>query len=407
MKFKLISKKLFINIIVTLVLLASILLAFSSSFYMQQLSNKSKVNSATVIKPDKNIIRSPKIDEYISNIAPDNLIEEINIKKEVTSILTSAENRFQSQIFDFKSGEKLTINDLIKKDFKEDFANKINELLYLKYPTFIADVISKNDYTNVYFLKDNELVIYYYDYPITPEVKEDLYLTVNYNEIKDYLNITVDLDSKYSNEDGSIINPNKKLVAITFDDGPGPYTNRLVDILENNKAKSTFFMLGNKLEKNRDTVLNVYNHGHEIGYHSYAHTNFKRQEIATIQSEFATSNEILKGITGTTFSLVRPPYGTINAEIKDALDATFILWNVDTEDWRHKDTEYLLNYVLENIDPGYIILFHDIHKSSVDAIEKILPYLYVEGYQLVTVSELAKNYDTQLELHKTYRYFVK
>ena len=152
MKFKLISKKLFINIIVTLVLLASILLAFSSSFYMQQLSNKSKVNSATVIKPDKNIIRSPKIDEYISNIAPDNLIEEINIKKEVTSILTSAENRFQSQIFDFKSGEKLTINDLIKKDFKEDFANKINELLYLKYPTFIADVISKNDYTNVYFL---------------------------------------------------------------------------------------------------------------------------------------------------------------------------------------------------------------------------------------------------------------
>ena len=275
----------------------------------------------------------------------------------------------------------------------------------MKYPKFIADVLTQGNGENVYFLKDNELIIYYYGYEITPAVKEDLFLTVNYNEIKDYLNITVDLDEFYSNEDGSVINTSKKLVAITFDDGPGPYTNQLVDILKDNKARATFFMLGSNLKNYRSTVLNVYNNGNEIGYHSYAHKNFKRQDLATIKEEFALSNEILKSITGTTFNLVRPPYGAINEEIKNALDATFILWNVDTEDWRYKDSEYLLNYVLEHINEGNIILFHDIHKTSVAAIEKILPVLYVEGYQLVTVSELAKHFGSELELHKAYRYF--
>ena len=277
--------------------------------------------------------------------------------------------------------------------------------MYLKYPTFIADVLNKNDQTNVYFLKDNELVIYYYDYEITPKLNEDLFLTVNYNEIKNYLNITVDLDSNYSNEDGSVINPAKKHIAITFDDGPGAYTSTLADILKNNKAHSTFFMLGKNLNYYRDVILKLYQNGNEIGYHSYAHQNFLRQEITTIQKEFNTSNETLKSIIGTGFTLTRPPYGSINNTIKESLDTTFILWNIDTEDWRHKDVDYLKTYVMDNVFDGAIILFHDIHKTSIATIEELLPQLYVEGYQLVTVSDLAEINGITLEKHQTYRYF--
>ena len=405
MKYKLKNKNILTNIILCLILIISIVLAFASTFYMKSLATDTKLNSTSVIKTDKNIVRSSKIDNYISSLENESLVEEINIKKELTSVLTSKDNKYQSKIFNYETGEELSIDDLLKEDKKEEFWNKITELVYLKYPNFIADVISKNDRENVYFLKDNELIIYYYDYEITPSLNEDIFLTVNYNEIKDYLNINVDLDSFYNNEDGSVINTNKKLVAITFDDGPGPYTNKLLDILNANKAHATFFMLGNNLEKYRSVVLNVYNSGNEIGYHSYAHTNFKRQDIATIKSELDQSNAILKNITGTTFSLIRPPYGSINNEIKEAIDASFILWSVDTEDWRHKDSEYLLNYVLENIYAGAIILFHDIHATSVDAMTKILPYLYAEGYQVVTVSDLAKNYNVTLEPHKAYRYF--
>ena len=407
MKYKLKNRKIVVNMFVVLILVVSIVLAASSSFYMKKMDDGVKQNSANVIKTDKNIVRSPKIDEYIKNIETQDLVEEVDIKKKITSILTTEDNKYQSHIFNYETGEEINIEDLIKEDKKEEFWNKITELVYLKYPDFIADVISLNNAENVYFLKDNEIVIYYYNYVIEPAPKEDLFLVVNYNEIKDYLNITVDLDSEYTNEDGSVINASKKLIAITFDDGPGPYTDRLVDILNSNKVNATFFMLGKNLENYRSTVLNVYNSGNEIGYHSYAHANFKRQDLETIKSEFATSNEILKSITGTTFSLIRPPYGSINADIKNAIDASFILWNVDTEDWRHKDPEYLLNYTLENISEGYIVLFHDIHASSVDAIEKILPYLYVEGYQVVTVSELAEHFNTDLEAHKTYRYFAK
>ena len=404
MKYKLKKNKLITNVFWTIIFVLALTMSVISTNYLKLLSSE-EINSTTVIKTDKNIVRNEAIDKYIDNIPEGSLVDVIDIKKEITSILKVNNNRYESILFDYESGEELSIYSIIKKDELANFNAKITELLYLKYPTFIADVLNKNDQTNVYFLKDNELVIYYYDYEITPKLNEDLFLTVNYNEIKNYLNITVDLDSKYSNEDGSVINPAKKHIAITFDDGPGAYTSTLADILKNNKAHSTFFMLGKNLNYYRDVILKLYQNGNEIGYHSYAHQNFLRQEITTIQKEFNTSNETLKSIIGTGFTLTRPPYGSINNTIKESLDTTFILWNIDTEDWRHKDVDYLKTYVMDNVFDGAIILFHDIHKTSIATIEELLPQLYVEGYQLVTVSDLAEINGITLEKHQTYRYF--
>ena len=150
-------------------------------------------------------------------------------------------------------------------------------------------------------------------------------------------------------------------MALTFDDGPGPYTSRLVDILNDNKARATFFMLGKKLSLYKDEVKKVYDNKMEIGYHSYNHKSFKREKLEDIKEEFTKSNEVLQSITGDTFHLIRPPYGSINENIKESLDATFILWNVDTEDWRHKNKEYLKEYVLEKSNDGSIIL--ELHKT--------------------------------------------
>ena len=404
MKFKLKKNKLFVNVFWTFIFGLALIVTSISSNYMQVLSDKN-TTITPVVKTDEEIIRSDKITTYIDSIEEGSLVDVIDIKKEVTSILTTNNNRYESILFDYETGTEVTINSLIKSDKKEYFAEKITELLYLKYPKFIADVLSNFDKTNVYFMKDNELIIYYYDYDITPAVKEDLYLTVNYNEIKDYLDITVDLDSEYSNEDGSIINPAKKQIAITFDDGPGAYTERLAGILEDNHAHSTFFMLGKNMNYYQDVIKKLYQDGNEIGYHSYAHKNFLRQNISDIQSEFNESNEILKSIIGEEITLTRPPYGSINSDVKKSLDTVFILWNIDTEDWRHKDALYLTNYVMNNVFEGAIILFHDIHKTSVDTMEKLLPLLYVEGYQLVTVSDLASINGVTLENHQTYRYF--
>ena len=350
-------------------------------------------------------VKNDRISEYVSSL--NNLVSEKNFDNKFTNVVSMEDDRYISKIFNFKTGEEVTIEDILKPEMVDVFWEKVKELLYLKYPKFIASKLELHDKTNSFYLKENELIIYYYDYEIEPMVSEELSLHVNYNEIKNCMNITIKLDKNYENEDGNKIDKNKKIIALTFDDGPGPYTSNLVDILKDNKAIATFFMLGKNINIYKDTVLKVHESGMEIGYHSYNHKNFKRQKLEVIKEEFDKSNEVLKNITGNTFYLIRPPYGEINDKIKDTLDASFILWNIDTMDWRHKNSDYLVNYVLEKAEDGNIILFHDIHKTSVDAIEKLLPELYVNGYQVVTVSKLAEITGTKLEHHKSYRYFKK
>ncbi len=382
---------------VVFLLTISIMLIVSSSF-------KTFSFSLPVFKTSENI-RNNKIDEYVNNL--DNLVERKDFDEKITSVVSLQDDRYISKLFNFKTGEEVSIESILKPDCLDLFWEKVNELLYLKYPYFIASTLEKHDKINSYYLKDNELIIYYYDYEIEPSLEEELSLHVDYNEIKSYLDITVKLDKTYENEDGSKIDKNKKIIALTFDDGPSIYTSSLVDTLVKNKATATFFMLGKNLNAYKDTVLKVHNSGMEIGYHSYNHKNFKRQKLEDIVREFNESSAILENITGDTFHLIRPPYGSINEKIKGALDATFILWNIDTLDWKYKDSDYLIDYVLDNAEGGNIILFHDIHKTSIEAIEKLLPLLYVNNFQVVTVSSLAEVCNVFLEKHQTYRLFQK
>ena len=249
------------------------------------------------------------INDYVKSIR--NLVEEREIDYKYVNVVSLEDDRYISKLFNFKTGEEVSIENIIKPEKVVDFWDKVTELLYLKYPKFIADVLSKNDKTNAYYVKENELIIYYYDYLIEPFINEELSLHVNFNEIKECMDITVKLDKTYEKEDGNKIDLNKKIVALTFDDGPGPYTSRLVDILNDNKARATFFMLGKKLSIYKDEVKKVYDNKMEIGYHSYNHKSFKREKLEDIKEEFTKSNEVLQSITGDTFHLIRPPYGSI------------------------------------------------------------------------------------------------
>lgn len=401
MKFKR-KKTLKENIILLLALIMVCIFSISSSLDLKRLSGN-VIYSVSSVDKFTNGEDSPKIKEYKESL--ETLVEENDLGKKFINIVSQKDGRYVSLIFSSKTGETLSFESLIKSEYKDKFWQKVTELISLKYPKFISSVLEKHDHNNVYIVRKNELVIYFYDYAINPAPEEDLFIKVNYNDVKDMLDIPVSYDSTYAPEDGTTIDLTKKLVAITFDDGPGSYTNELLDILEDNKARSTFFMLGKNISYYADVVKRAAKLKMEIGYHSYAHTSFKRQELATVQEEFNLSNETLKNITGDTFHLVRPPYGAINSDIKNALDAPFILWNIDTEDWRHRDSDYLVNYTLEHLNDGNIILFHDIHKTSVEAISKLLPILYVRGYQVVTVSDLAKATNTTLEAHTAYQGF--
>lgn len=353
-------------------------------------------------------LQENKLEVTTEKILEENKDKKINVNKSFDNKFTylefESDDKIISYFIDEETGEEADFKIFLKEESEADFFSKLNELIYLKYPKFIANVLTLQETKKIYQIKENELIIYFDNYTIEPAVVEKLFVKVNYNEIKDYLDFTFLLDSEYTNEDGYIYDKNKKTVALTFDDGPsGSKTDRIVEILANNKAHATFFMVGNKMNYGASTINNVLAKGNEIGSHSYAHKNMKRQKLNKLIAEVEKTNIIYKNITGQDLIYTRPPYGAINKKVKEGLNTIFITWNLDTEDWLHRDKQYIIDYVMENVSDGDIILMHDLYDSTIDAVEELLPKLYALGYQVVSVSELAQLNNRVLEKNAIYR----
>ncbi len=188
---------------------------------------------------------------------------------------------------------------------------------------------------------------------------------------------------------------NEKLIALTFDDGPHKYrTNEILDILAENEVKATFFVVGMMAREYPDIIRRTIAEGHELGNHTYNHSKMKRLSTEKLKSELEMTEEVLFEISEYRPKLFRPPEGWCSESIAAAageLDYDVILWNIDTLDWAHNDTEKICRCVSAGISPGSIILFHDYVSgecSTVRAISKIIPELKAQGYKFVTVSEL-------------------
>lgn len=196
-------------------------------------------------------------------------------------------------------------------------------------------------------------------------------------------------DGKLVSSEGAI-DPDKPMIALTFDDGPGKRTMELLEFLEDNKARATFFMLGQNVGKYEDAVKKMAEIGCELGCHSYDHPDLSKLDSAEIKEQINRTNQLISEISGQSVTLMRPPYGAINATVRENVGLPLILWSVDTLDWKTRNSETTVNYVMENVRDGDILLMHDIHSETIDAIKELVPKLLEEGYQLVTVSEMAE-----------------
>ena len=202
------------------------------------------------------------------------------------------------------------------------------------------------------------------------------------------------------------IDPNKPMMALTFDDGPGERTHELLDMLEKYDAHATFFMQGVHVSQYAGDVERMKEIGCEIGNHSYNHPQLTGEADGGA-SQVAKTNELLKQACGQPATVLRPPYGAVNDKVKAAVGMPMILWNIDTLDWKTKDTQSTIDSVLNTADDGDIVLMHDIHSSTVDAALELIPKLIENGYQLVTVSEMAEARGEVLQNGKVYTDFNK
>lgn len=190
-----------------------------------------------------------------------------------------------------------------------------------------------------------------------------------------------------------------KMVALTFDDGPDPKTTpQALDILKKYGAKATFFMVGQNIDGNEAIVKRVHNEGHQIGIHTWDHPVLTKLPLETAQKEILDTQTAINNVIGIKPTITRPPYGAINATIQNSVYQSFIMWNVDSLDWKTRNTKAIMQEIAKT-QPGSIILMHDIHQTSIDALPSVLEYLKSNGYTLVTVDELLEG---QLEPHRIY-----
>lgn len=203
----------------------------------------------------------------------------------------------------------------------------------------------------------------------------------------------------------STIDPGKPMVALTFDDGPGPRTGELLDALERYHSHATFFMLGSKVPANMDVVKRMKGLGCELGNHSYNHPDLSKLDEDGVKDQVGQTNQNIRNIVGQGATVMRPPYGAISSTVKASVGMPMILWNIDTLDWKTRNAQATIDTVMEKVKDGDIILMHDIHTESVDAAIELIPKLIEEGYQLVTVSEMAAAKGNTLQNGSTYTDF--
>lgn len=203
----------------------------------------------------------------------------------------------------------------------------------------------------------------------------------------------------YFNDDGSYDPTQKRpMLALTFDDGPGEYTQELLDCLEENNAHATFFMLGQNVSVYPDAPKRMLEIGCEIGNHSWDHTQLTTIDLDAVAKQFSDTDNALIEACGQAASVARAPYGDGNTDIYNTVAKPFFMWSLDTEDWRLMDADADYDAVMNgDLTDGSIILMHDIHQPSVQAAIRFIPELVAKGYKLVTVSEMAeaKNVDLQ------------
>lgn len=381
-----------------------------------EMLKKGETLDITVDHPDQRAMIYMDYDSYLvgSNIASVTFYVELNSMR-----MANPETSMISKYYDITNGKILTLDDLFRGNYIEAIAdyckNQIqkDENLSELYEEGLMDeylAAEKENYQNLSLTKDGVLVTFSKE-QIRSAGKEYQFL-IPYKKMKKYLNFdyeseTIVIEDKETvitdKTEVPVIDPSKPMIALTFDDGPNPsVTNKILDILKENNARATFFVLGNRLSNHETTLKRIENEHSEIASHTYNHKSLNLLSESEIRKEVVGVDKQLKTILGHGTKLLRPPYGAINDTVRDTVNAPMICWTVDTEDWKSRNKKAIVNQVIGKVKDGDIILFHDLYDSTAEAIREIVPKLIKEGYQIVTVSEMFQAKQIELVPGKVY-----
>ena len=333
-------------------------------------------------------------------------VKEVSLKKVSHKIeskkISSAEETIVSSIYLDKDNNEFTLSSLFTSpdDAKQKFLVRIKQQLAVQGASEedINQIITK--------LRDQDMVTWKFTYNeskfkinVESNTSKINSVEISINDLYKYIDETYLKGEDLEKYKAYIKKRSRKAVALTFDDGPNPNTTPIaLELLKKYNAKGTFFMVGKAVAGNEEIIKQVVAEGHQIGNHSWSHPLLTKISLEQAKSQINDTTEALKKASGQDVHIMRPPYGGINAAIQAAVDQSFILWDVDTLDWKNRNTASIMKEV-RKARPGSIILMHDVHQTSINALPSVLQYLTEQGFELVTIDELMGD---QLELHQKY-----
>ena len=223
-------------------------------------------------------------------------------------------------------------------------------------------------------------------------------ISIPYDKYKEYIALTnPNIPSLYQKEaivpkqKDQKIDPNKPMIAFTFDDGPSDLTVKLMDAFDKYDANATFFMTGPNVERRSDVVALMYERGFQLGNHTWTHEKelTKISHTQLLKEIYDTQDAIFKAC-GHDADYLRAPYGSYNTDVLKASSMPLAYWGVDSQDWKSRNVDRIKKEILNSVFDGAIILEHDIYGTSVDAAIELLPELKAKGYQIVSLDTLMK-----------------
>lgn len=341
--------------------------------------------------------------------------------------LANSIESIKTMVFNLETGKEIQLQDIFKEDIylkvvsKESYDQLSKLSVYQDSKTELEmlreGTKAKSENFNSFVLNDKQIIIMFAPYQVGSRVNSvnsvsiplskfgKAVKTTYLEKIKGTLSLHPERISnimklvKQESDDDEL--KDKKLIAITFDDGPNDkLTPQLLDILDNYNVKATFYMLGSRATYYPEIVQEVAKRGHQIGSHTEDHKDLTKLSETEIQEQINKTDEAIKKVTGTIPTTIRPPYGAYNDIVLKNANRPIVLWSIDTLDWKSLNADTVYQTVMQSIEDGDVILLHDIHKTSIEAADKMIGELKKQGYEFVTVDQLIRlrNKDTDKQV---------
>ncbi len=355
--------------------------------------------------------------EYESYYSGDRYIGVVESGSYVSTGSAGPERLAKIFNYDAEQGRLLAPVELIPYAMHPQMLDLLNAKLASEHPAIAAGLTAEEGWLESFVLAPDGVYFMLYDRGIPGDK-----LVFSYDELAGLLILPHELDSYEWTLGGDpdapvgtpedeapaarVIDPEKPMIALTFDDGPGDVTGTVLDILKLHNVPATFFIIGRQVGDYPELLARMVEQQCEVAIHTWSHPQLTKQKKDDIASQITMTADAIEQACGVRPVLIRPPYGAVNQTVHDVaaeLGMYLINWSVDPLDWKNRNADKVYGNIMADTRDGRIILCHDLYSSTAEAVNRAIPELIAQGYQFVTVSELLSYSNRPVEAGGLYR----